>query len=217
MNIAYFLLPKSRIAYLYDDFTFRQGLEKMRNRGYTAIPVITRDGRYVGTVSEGDFLWRLLDTDDPSMKKAEELRVRDIIGSKYPAVRITVTMDALLESAMNQNFIPVIDDLDNFIGIVTRRDIISYLAKENENSFAPTDIPGIHGIPGMASFNAPSVHRGRLFPPDRRRRERINRRIKAKISSTIPSTTHVIPFQPAKSCPGAKLSDTCLQPLAGSA
>ena len=83
-NIAYFLLPKSRIAYLYDDFTFRQGLEKMRNRGYTAIPVITRDGRYVGTVSEGDFLWRLLDTDDPSMKKAEELRVRDIIGSKYP-------------------------------------------------------------------------------------------------------------------------------------
>ena len=136
MNIAYFLLPKSRIAYLYDDFTFRQGLEKMRNRGYTAIPVITRDGRYVGTVSEGDFLWRLLDTDDPSMKKAEELRVRDIIGSKYPAVRITVTMDALLESAMNQNFFPVIDDLDNFIGIVTRRDIISYLAKENENSFA---------------------------------------------------------------------------------
>ena len=137
VNIAYFLLPKSRIAYLYDDFTFRQGLEKMRNRGYTAIPVITRDGRYVGTVSEGDFLWRLLDTDDPSMKKAEELRVRDIIGSKYPAVRITVTMDALLESAMNQNFIPVIDDLDNFIGIVTRRDIISYLAKENESSFAP--------------------------------------------------------------------------------
>ena len=144
MNIAYFLLPKSRIAYLYDDFTFRQGLEKMRNRGYTAIPVITRDGRYVGTVSEGDFLWRLLDTDDPSMKKAEELRVRDIIGSKYPKMdmisfgpTITVTMDALLESAMNQNFIPVIDDLDNFIGIVTRRDIISYLAKENENSFAP--------------------------------------------------------------------------------
>ena len=134
MNIAYFLLPKSRIAYLYDDFTFRQGLEKMRNRGYTAIPVITRDGRYVGTVSEGDFLWRLLDTNDPTMRKAEELRVRDIIGNKYPAVRITVTMDTLLESAMNQNFIPVIDDLDKFIGIVTRRDIIGYLAKENQST-----------------------------------------------------------------------------------
>ena len=86
MNIAYFLLPKSRIAYLYDDFTFRQGLEKMRNRGYTAIPVITRDGRYAGTVSEGDFLWKLLDTNDPSMKKAEELRVRDIIEMHRPGL-----------------------------------------------------------------------------------------------------------------------------------
>ena len=131
MNIAYFLQPKSRIAYLYDDFTFRQGLEKMRNRGYTAIPVITRDGRYAGTVSEGDFLWHLLDAGGPAMKAAEALRVRDILSGKYPAVRITVTMDALLESAMNQNFIPVIDDLDNFIGIVTRRDIIGYLARES--------------------------------------------------------------------------------------
>ena len=46
---------------------------------------------------------------------------------------------------------------------------------------------------------------GKLCYRMRRRRERINRRIKAKISSTSPSTTHVIPFQPAKSCPGAKL------------
>ena len=133
MNIAYFLIPKSRIAYLYDDFTFRQGLEKMQNHGYTAIPVITREGRYVGTVSEGDFLWRLLsDSGDPTMKKAESLRIRDIIGNKYPAVRITVTMDTLLESAMNQNFIPVIDDLDKFIGIVTRKDIIGYLAQKSD-------------------------------------------------------------------------------------
>ena len=76
-------------------------------------------------------MWRLLsDGTDLTMKKAESLRVCDIIGNKYPAVRITVTMDALLESAMNQNFIPVVDDLDKFIGIVTRREIIGYLAKK---------------------------------------------------------------------------------------
>ena len=54
MNIAYFLLPKARVAHVYDDNTFRQGLEKMRHHGYTAIPVISRTGQYVGTVSEGD-------------------------------------------------------------------------------------------------------------------------------------------------------------------
>lgn len=133
VNIAYFLIPKSTVAYLYDDCTFRQGLEKMRHHGYTAIPVITREGRYLGTVSEGDFLWRMLEysADDekaPSMRDLEKLQVRDILKSSCPPVRITVSMEELLHSAMNQNFVPVIDDLGNFIGIVTRKDIIRYFA-----------------------------------------------------------------------------------------
>ena len=77
MNIAYFLIPKSSVAYLYDDFTFRQGLEKMRHHGYTAIPVITRDGQYVGTVSEGDFLWQLLSEEQSSQHPCS---MRDLSG-----------------------------------------------------------------------------------------------------------------------------------------
>ena len=130
MNIAYFLIPKSNVAYLYDDCTIRQGLEKMRHHGYTAIPVIDREGRYVGTVSEGDFLWRMLDPDhvseEPSftMKDMERLHVRDILKGNHPPVPITVSVEDLLQSAMTQNFVPVVDDLGHFIGIVTRRDFI---------------------------------------------------------------------------------------------
>ena len=126
------------LGHLYDDCTFRQGLEKMRHHGYTAIPVISRDGKYVGTVSEGDFLWQLLSKDCEtltaySMKDMERLQVRDILrGNSYPPVRITVTMEELLHSAMNQNFIPVVDDLGNFTGIVTRKDIIRYFAEQKD-------------------------------------------------------------------------------------
>ena len=143
MNIAYFLLPKNRVAYLYDDYTFRQGLEKMRHHGYTAIPVISRDGKYVGTVSEGDFLWRLLSDEQDSqracsMKDLEQLRVRDILReTQYLPVRITVSMEELLSSAMNQNFIPVVDDIGSFIGIVTRKDIIRYFAEGKSVSEKP--------------------------------------------------------------------------------
>ena len=137
MNIAYFLLPKSTVAYLYDDYTFRPGLEKMRYHGYTAIPVITREGQYAGTVSEGDFLWRLLSQEDTrrplSMKELEDLRIRDILNrDAYPPVRITVTMEELVNSAMQQNFIPVVDDLGNFTGIVTRKDIIRYFSEQKD-------------------------------------------------------------------------------------
>ena len=131
MNIAYFLLPKGRVAYLYDDYTFRQGLEKMRHHGYTAIPVISRSGQYLGTVSEGDFLWQLLQEETLCTRKdLEHLHIRDILKEDtYPPVRITVTMNELMDSAMNQNFIPVTDDVGSFIGIVTRKDIIRYFSQ----------------------------------------------------------------------------------------
>ena len=90
----------------------------------------------MGTVSEGDFLWSLIHdapetAESISLRQTEALHVRDIIRpGQYPCVRITVSMEALLQSAMNQNFIPVVDDLGTFIGIVTRKDIIRYFAEE---------------------------------------------------------------------------------------
>ena len=143
MNIAYFLPPTNRVAYLYDASPSRQGLEQTRHHGYTAIPVISRDGKYVGTVSEGDFLWRLLSDEQDSqracsMKDLEQLRVRDILReTQYLPVRITVSMEELLSSAMNQNFIPVVDDTGSFIGIVTRKDIIRYFAEGKSVSEKP--------------------------------------------------------------------------------
>lgn len=133
MNIAYFLKTKGEVAYLYEDFTLRQGLEKMRNHGYTAIPVLSADNKYIGTISEGDFLWFLIDNKKEqlhmiNMKSIEEIKINDIFRKgKNPSVRITATMDEMLMRAMEQNFIPVVDDRDYFIGIITRKDIIGYI------------------------------------------------------------------------------------------
>ena len=129
MNIAYFLTPKGSVAYLYEDCTLRQGLEKLRHHGYTAIPVISRDGRYVGIVREGDFLWQLMGSsgeEDISLRSLEQLQIRDIVHRDHPAVSITVSMEELLSSAATQNFVPVVDDPGSFIGIVTRKDILCY-------------------------------------------------------------------------------------------
>jgi len=139
MNIAYFLKAKSEVAYLYDDFSMRQALEKMRFHGYTAIPVLTREDKYIGTISEGDFLWYLIDDNADqeeiykiNMQSMENVIIRDVIkirADRNPPVRITATMEDLLNRAMDQNFIPVIDDRDFFIGIITRRDIIRHFVK----------------------------------------------------------------------------------------
>ena len=45
-------------------------------------------------------------------------------------VHVDVDMEGLLEKVSAQNFVPVIDDEKVFIGIITRRDVIHYLAKQ---------------------------------------------------------------------------------------
>ena len=57
MNILFFLTPKSDIAYIFENETLRQTLEKMEHRKFSCIPILNPDGKYVGTISEGDLLW----------------------------------------------------------------------------------------------------------------------------------------------------------------
>ena len=54
MNLLFFLTPKAEVAYLYDDFTLRQAIEKMEYHRYSSIPILNRKGEYVGTITEGD-------------------------------------------------------------------------------------------------------------------------------------------------------------------
>ncbi len=132
MNVLMLLKPKETVKYIYDTNTLRQGLEKMRVHRYTAIPVISEDGKYVGTVSEGDFLYYIIDFRNSAIKEKEKHRVSDILRRDFnPAVRIDVSMEELLNRALGQNFVPVTDDLGTFIGIVTRQDIIRHFINKD--------------------------------------------------------------------------------------
>lgn len=126
-NILFFLTPKAMCAFLHDDYTVRQALEKMEAAGYAALPILNRRGEYVGTLKEGDLLWALRNMCDMDLKQAECKKIMDISRRKDNVpVTVTTSMRELVERASYQNFVPVVDDKNAFIGIVTRRAIIKY-------------------------------------------------------------------------------------------
>lgn len=128
MNILYFLTPKADVEYILLDSSVRQGLEKMKYHGYAAIPVIDSQGHYEGTVTEGDFLWALYNNSEPDIKKLEKIPLQSIIHKDYHPVNASASIDEILNRSYNQNFVPVVDDREVFIGIIKRKDIIRYLA-----------------------------------------------------------------------------------------
>ena len=130
-NILFFLTPKAMCAFLYDDFTMRQALEKMESAGYLTLPILNKRGEYRGTLTEGDLLWGLKNLCYMDMRQAEAHRIMTIAHRKDNVpVHVTTDMQALVERARSQNFIPVIDDKDAFIGIIPRSAIIKYCQQE---------------------------------------------------------------------------------------
>ena len=89
--------------------------------------MLNRRGEYVGTLTEGDILWGLKKLHGLDLEAAEDVPISSFPHKRdYKAVTVTTSMDQLVEAAMNQNFVPVVDDRGMFIGIVRRQAIIRY-------------------------------------------------------------------------------------------
>ena len=118
--------------YVYDDDTLWQTLEKMEQNKYTAIPIINHeDGTYVGTITEGDLLWDVKERYDLDLGSAEDMPILNIKRKRdNEPVEADADVEDIINKVMNQNFVPVIDDSECFIGIITRKDVMLYLTRK---------------------------------------------------------------------------------------
>ncbi len=132
MNIAFFLTPKKDVVFVKSTSTLRQAMERMEYHTYTAIPILDDKGRYIGTLTEGDLLWKFKNTPDLDFKNMSKINISDIfLHTDIKPVHIAANIEDVLETAMEQNFVPVVDDENVFIGIIKRSDIIKYLYEKS--------------------------------------------------------------------------------------
>ena len=77
MNILFFLTPKNDVAFIYSDANLREAIDLMEAHGYSALPILTKQGRYAGTLTEGDLLWYMKSHLNQSLKDMELISVMD--------------------------------------------------------------------------------------------------------------------------------------------
>lgn len=129
-NVLLLLTPKTELAVLDSETNLRQALEKMHANGFMAIPVINSLGEYCGTISEGDLLYKISD-DDLDMDSLEEYKVGEILRKEYtPAVRVDAKIEEVIKLIIEQNFVPVVDDRNILMGIITRKSVIQILTND---------------------------------------------------------------------------------------
>ena len=132
MKIAFLLTPKSELVYENNNATMRQLIERMEHHGYSAIPIIDELGKYQNTITEGDVLRKIKNTNDLTFNDTNRVAVSEIpIKRNHQAVTINTELDGIIKLAKTQNFVPVVDDNGVFIGIIKRSDIIDYCYNES--------------------------------------------------------------------------------------
>lgn len=122
---------KSETNYLTDDTTIRQALEKFDYHKFSVVPIIDNTGAYITTVSEGDILRYIKNEAHFDIAKAENTYILEIDKYRpYVACRHDVSEEKIFKLALEQNFVPIVDDRGLFIGIIKRKDILNLFYKE---------------------------------------------------------------------------------------
>jgi len=127
-NHLFYLLPKSDTVFLTNTDSYRQAYNMFILTNYTALPVINKKGQYVGTICEGDLLRvQSLSLAHPEID-LDIFEIKDIeFKTKIEVARVNESFEHLVDLAVQQNFIPLVDDQGVFIGILRRQELIKEL------------------------------------------------------------------------------------------
>ena len=132
-SILILLTPKKDTHYLLDSSTIRQALEKFEVHKFSVVPLLNKEGKYVGTLSEGDILRFIKNHTHFDIALAENVQVKDIEHYRsYKCLKIDASIEEVYNLTLDQNFVPLIDDQNHYIGIVKRRDVLKYLGVQKK-------------------------------------------------------------------------------------
>ncbi len=143
MNIMFCLTPKSEVDYVTEEASLYKAVQKIEEHKYTSIPLISKTGKYIGTITSGDLLGALVKNFEVSVsvRDAQNFPITKVKRTRdNKPVRANAHMEDIVEAVMMQNFVPVIDDEENFIGIITRREILKYLQSKIDKLSEQEDV-----------------------------------------------------------------------------
>ncbi|WP_066934804.1 CBS domain-containing protein [Streptomyces sp. NBRC 110611] len=128
------------------DMPFKEIVRTLAENDVTAVPVVDATGHPMGVVSEADLLRKSADQGDPSgltpiphleaweRAKAEGARAEELMSAPAVCARAdwNVVEAARLMEVQNVKRLPVVDETDKLVGIVSRRDLLRIFLRHDD-------------------------------------------------------------------------------------
>ena len=134
-NQETFLIPAENVANVMYQHPLSHGLLVLSKVGYTKIPVLGKDDRFVGLVSLSDVVNKMIDLQTISMDPLEGLTVADVMETNVPTIDENWELEDVLHLLVDSPFLPVVTEEKVFKGILTRKELlkaVNYMVHELE-------------------------------------------------------------------------------------
>ncbi|KKF43500.1 cyclic-di-AMP-binding protein CbpB [Streptococcus uberis] len=118
-----YLIPADDLAIFIDTHNSDHVMLILVSNGFSRVPVISKDKIFKGTISISDILnyqakhqltdWELNQTD-----------IGEMVNTKIESISFKSSLTLIMHKLVEYPFLPVVDEENHFIGIITRKSIL---------------------------------------------------------------------------------------------
>ncbi|MDI9260864.1 cyclic-di-AMP-binding protein CbpB [Alicyclobacillus sendaiensis] len=126
-DIARLIIDADDVACVHPQHSAEHALLVLIKSGYSAIPVVTTDGRVVGIISKTLILDRILGLERIEFEALSTFTVQDVMRTEFHRIGRSEPFLRALQLSIDAPFLCVEDESGKFVGLLTRHGILAYL------------------------------------------------------------------------------------------
>lgn len=122
-HLEHYLIPAEDLAIFIDTHNSDHAMLLLVSNGYSRVPVITKEKKYVGTISLADIMSYQAKNQLTDWEIAQK-DIGEMVNTKLETIGENASLTEIMHLLINYPFLPVVDQADQFLGIITRKSIL---------------------------------------------------------------------------------------------
>lgn len=122
-HTATYMTPAQDVAIFVDTHNTDHVMLILSRNGFSRVPVITKDKKYVGTISVSDIVNYQL-SHELDLQSLAELDISHMVNTDLATISPKADLTEIMHKLVDASFLPVVAPDNTFVGIVTRKAIL---------------------------------------------------------------------------------------------
>ena len=117
-------IDAEKVAILQEDHTLEHAMLVLTNVRYSLIPVLNKENKIVGLISLAMILQKITGVEQIHMNQLGKYKVREVMRTEFPIIHQDTQVEDVLNELVDESFICIGNDENEFVGIVTRKELL---------------------------------------------------------------------------------------------